>query len=460
MLKRNDNKLQAADIEKTRPHLSDVHLFETGNGGFLFDVNRGTVLEIEASVAGAMRTAIKFGDTERAKTMALMSGVELPLKHKLSIPASIPVKAFSLAIAQKCNLGCTYCYAEQGTFGGSSNKMEQDVAFASVDALLKDKGPNENITLAFMGGEPLLNRDVLYSVTNYAANAAKKNNVGISFSLTTNATLIRDEDVSLFQKYNFTVTISIDGLGEVNNALRPFISGKGSFDLVKKKVRLLLETPDRSFALLARVSITPKNLNLPEIMEGLLEMGFDAVKFSPVLKSPTGKEQMQTGDFDTLLDQMIACGEKFQQGLNQGVLYPMENILSTLKRIHQYERNEYPCGAGGGYMGVSAEGELYACHRFVNDTNGHLGNLSEGVDIEKQGRWLKSRHLSVQDPCNKCWARYMCSGSCHHEVIHGGRPACDYIRGWLHYCLELYTDLMHSQPDMLRKILEFNVTKN
>ena len=28
-----------------------------------------------------------------------------------------------------------------------------------------------------------------------------------------------------------------------------------------------------------------------------------------------------------------------------------------------------------------------------------------------------------------------------HEVIHRGRPACDYIRGWLHYCLEAYLRL-------------------
>ena len=28
------------------------------------------------------------------------------------------IHALSLAVAQKCNLGCTYCYAQQGEFGG------------------------------------------------------------------------------------------------------------------------------------------------------------------------------------------------------------------------------------------------------------------------------------------------------------------------------------------------------
>jgi hypothetical protein len=38
-------------------------------------------------------------------------------------------------------------------------------------------------------------------------------------------------------------------------------------------------------------------------------------------------------------------------------------------------------------------------------------------------------------------ARYLCGGGCHHEVIARGRPACDYIRGWLHYCLQAYVRL-------------------
>jgi uncharacterized protein len=41
----------------------------------------------------------------------------------------------------------------------------------------------------------------------------------------------------------------------------------------------------------------------------------------------------------------------------------------------------------------------------------------------------------------------MCGGGCHYEVIHRGRPACDYIRGWLHYCLQAYVRLSEKRPD-------------
>jgi uncharacterized protein len=56
-----------------------------------------------------------------------------------------------------------------------------------------------------------------------------------------------------------------------------------------------------------------------------------------------------------------------------------------------------------------------------------------------------------QEPCRSCWARYLCGGGCHYEVIHRGRPACDYIRGWLDYALGAYVRLSAQRPDLLAR---------
>jgi uncharacterized protein len=122
-------------------------------------------------------------------------------------------------------------------------------------------------------------------------------------------------------------------------------------------------------------------------------------------------------------------------------------MANALREIHKGTHRPYPCGAGAGYLGVSAEGGLYACHRFVEDETGAMGKVSDGVDREKQKRWLSERHVHFQEPCRNCWARYLCGGGCHHEVIKRGRPACNYIRGWLHYCLQAYIRLLEYRPD-------------
>jgi uncharacterized protein len=437
----------------TRPRSAQLHLFHNGTENFMLHVETGKIQPLSDTHANNLEEVLHLGDPARAGLMAMALGLGTAPQDSARPPESVPVNALSLAIAQKCNLGCTYCYAQQGSFGGNAASMSLDVARASVDRLFEGAKPGEKVTLAFMGGEPLINRKTLHATTRHAAREAAARGVGVGFTMTTNATLLLPEDIDLFQKYRFTITVSIDGLRATHDRLRPFVSGKGSFDRVQENVSQLLAIPDRSFQVLARVTVTPENLDLPEIMTGLLEMGFDGIMFSPMLSAPGGREEMQTADLDTLLDQLIQCGAHFLEELERGRILPFTNVTKTLQRIHGCSRDHYPCGAGGGYMAVSAEGGLYACHRFVNDEQGRMGTVSQGVDPGKQARWLNDRHLGSQFPCVSCWARHLCSGSCHYEVIKRGRPACDYIRGWLHYCLTLYTYLVRSHPAALEKIL-------
>jgi uncharacterized protein len=437
----------------TRPRSAQLHLFRNDAEGFVLDVETGKVHPLSDPQASNLEEVLRLGDPARAGLMAMALGVGTPRSEFPAPPESVPVKALSLAVAQKCNLGCTYCYAQQGSFGGNAASMSAEVASASVDRLFEKAEPGEKFTLAFMGGEPLTNRKTLHAATRHAVREAAARGAGIGFTMTTNATLLLPEDIELFQDYRFTITVSIDGLQATHDRLRPFASGKGSFDRVQENVRRLLSTPGRSFQVLARVTVTPENLDLPEIMTGLLEMGFDGIMFSPMLSAPSGKEEMQAADLDKLLDQLIQCGERFLQELRQDRILPFTNVIKTLQRIHRHTRDQYPCGAGGGYMAVSAEGDLYACHRFVNDEEGRMGSVRQGVDPAKQTRWLHDRHLANQSACITCWARHLCSGSCHYEVIKRGRPACDYIRGWLHYCLTLYTRLVRNHPEALEKIL-------
>lgn len=130
-----------------------------------------------------------------------------------------------------------------------------------------------------------------------------------------------------------------------------------------------------------------------------------------------------------------------------GERYPFLNMVNAMQEIHRGTHRPYPCGAGAGYFGVSADGDLAACHRFVEDSDGMMGTLASGVDRVQQARWLNERHVHRQEPCRSCWARYLCGGGCHHEVIKRGRFACDYIRGWLHYCLQAYVRLLEKRPD-------------
>ena len=357
-----------------------------------------------------------------------------------------PLHAVSLAIAQKCNLGCTYCYAQGGNFGSAGRNMPEAVALETVTKLIEGVAPGERVNIAFLGGEPLVNRAVLRATTEHAVAFARARGVKVGFSITTNGTLVTEDDGAFFERHGFAVTISLDGVGDVHDRQRAYKGGRGSYDRIMANVAPLLAR-QRAMQVSARITVTPRNLRLPETLDHFVALGFHSVGFSPMLSAPSGRDEMDAGHLGSMLEQMLECGHVFERHVRDGRRYPFLNMVTALREIHKGTHRPYPCGAGAGYVGVSADGGYFACHRFVEDDAGALGNVRDGLDRSARRTWLAARHVHRQSPCSECWARYLCGGGCHHEVIHRGRPACDYIRGWLTYCLGAYVRLLDARPD-------------
>lgn len=424
-----------------------AHVFDVDGAPHLFLPNGSRVYGLGDDHASRVRSALGNTDTTRLDRLLVEFGLDAPPYIEATAPTSFPTRALSLAVAQKCNLGCTYCYAQGGEFGGPARSMDLEIALASVERLFHEARAGERVNLAFLGGEPLASRDIIFAATRHALLLSQTTGADVGFSITTNGTLLTPEDGAFFEKHGFSVTVSLDGLGEVHDRQRSTKAGRGTFERIVARVAPLLAMQQR-MQVSARVTVTPANLRLRETLDGLIDLGFHSVGFSPMLASPTGRGEMAADDMMEMLRQMIDCGRAFEKAIAGGRPYPFANMATALGEIHRGTHRPYPCGAGGPYLGVSAEGGLFACHRFVNDENGRLGALDSGVDGDRQRDWLVERHVDAQSPCSNCWARYLCGGGCHHEVIARGRPACDYIRGWLHYCLQAYTRLWNVHPDL------------
>ncbi|MBI4622628.1 MAG: SPASM domain-containing protein [Verrucomicrobia bacterium] len=424
-------------MANSAPRSPQAHLIETARGGHVFVADGSRLFDADDDLFGEIDAAMGEGAVGAVLDRAGLGGAPRIDDTPLSNP---PLHALSLAIAQKCNLGCTYCYAQQGEFGGAAKNMTQETANQAVELLVSGAEPGARLNLAFLGGEPLVNRSALQAVTRHAAELAQRRGVTMTFSITTNGTLLTEADAVFFENFGFAVTVSLDGPAEAHDALRPYKSGKGSFDRVMNNVRPLLAR-QRRMQVAARVTVTPKNLMLRRTLDQFLAEGFHSVGFSPLLRAPTGHGEMQSADLELMLGEMIDCGGEFERRSRAGERYAFANMVNAMREIERGTHRPYPCGAGAGYLGVSADGDLAACHRFVGDEDGAMGNLVDGVDRQRRADWLAERHVHRQEPCRDCWARYLCGGGCHHEVIRRGRPACDYIRGWLHYCLEAYLRL-------------------
>jgi uncharacterized protein len=434
-----------AGILETRPQSPGFHLFESA-GPHLLIPDGSRIYRISKKMHRELKHLIDEKENIRIDQWLLnhqLHSLEMVDDNPVVSP---PLTAISLAIAQKCNLGCSYCYAHQGDFGKSPRNMSLETAIRAVDLLFENNSGAPVMNIAFLGGEPLANRPALQEVTRYANQKALHSGRSVQFSITTNGTLLNPADANFFEQYGFAVTVSLDGIGRVHDRLRPFRNGHGSYDRIIANLKPILAM-QHHMQVSARVTVTPSNLEIKQTLDELIGLGFHSVGFSPMLSSPAGREEMDADAMAIMLDEMINCGLAFEKYLSEGRRYPFSNIITALKEIHRGTHRPYPCGAGAGYLGVSASGELAACHRFVEDENGYFGNLETGIDPGRQRSWLTERHVHRQEPCKSCWARYLCGGGCHHEVINRGRPACDFIRGWLHYALQAYVRIFENCPE-------------
>jgi uncharacterized protein len=428
------------------PGVPDFHLVASESSRLLFVTDGSRIFDVPSDLFAELEGIVHAGDGAAAR--AMLTGLELSDAAPFVQPPPIgpPLKSLSLAVAQACNLGCTYCYAQGGDFGGIATTMPIDVARQSIDLLFRESidGP---VTLVFLGGEPLANRPVLRAATEYAHALSVESGRPCGFSITTNATLVTGEDADFFARHRFAVTVSIDGTSEVHNLQRPFRDGRPSYDRVMSAVALLRARPELSLG--ARVTVTPNRFPLADALDELVQHGFQSVGFSPTLRSPTGRGEMNTVDLAAFLDQMIDCAVDFERAIVAGRDHAFANARNALLELHRGAHRPYPCGAGSTYMGVSASGNLHACHRFVGDDEARFGSVTEGLDRPRQQQWIELRHVDSQEPCDECWARYLCGGGCHHEVIGRGRHACDYVRGWLHHCLGMYARIGKARPEFL-----------
>ncbi|SMX50666.1 radical SAM/SPASM domain-containing protein [Maliponia aquimaris] len=414
-------------------------------GDVLLMAETAAIFGLSANDAAQMRRALRAGDAAARVELARI-GLEAPAQAPPPRVDVHPVRALALTVSQTCNLACGYCYAAGGNFGGADTHMGWEVASKAIDQLIAGTVPGGGAKIAFMGGEPMVARELIRRSVAHADKLGAARAVRVGYSLTTNGTLITPEDAEFFARHRFAVTVSLDGGKDVNDRLRPDRVGKGSFDRVARRIAPLLAQGDR-IQLGARVTVTPLNLDVRRVVEDIGALGFASVGVAPMISSPTGKGALSGAAFGQLLEAMIACGDAWLAALRAGRTHPFANLATVLEELHRGQPRSHGCGAARDYLAVDAAGDYSACHRFVRDPLGAMGNVDNGPDIDARASFLDARTVERQDPCQSCWARRLCGGGCHQEVLHAGRPACDFVRGWLDYGLRVYAQMRAERPE-------------
>jgi uncharacterized protein len=395
--------------------------------------------------------AIRNGQKEYAKSEPL--------------PESFPLQTIVLNVTNQCNLSCQYCYEfgedKVATPEGKPKFMAWETAKSSVDYLFAESQGRKSVHITFFGGETLMNFPLLKQVVAYARSRAEELKVNIDFSLTTNATLLSPTIIEYLAQNAIGVTVSMDGPKEMQDKFRVFSNGRGSYDIIKPKVQKLLAT-HRTRPIAARVTMTSGAMDVKKIYQHLKhELGFYEVGFAPVTTSPNRLYSINEPGMDSVLEQFSDLADEYLEFALRGEHHGFSNVSDTLSELHQGVNKSLPCGAGLGMVGVGPSGDIAPCHRFVDSDQHVLGNVTTGIDKEKQSDFLTRGNIDTKYDCHECWARPLCAGGCHHEAFvrygdtgHANLHYCDWIRGWTDKCLQVYGAIAAQNPSFLEHFSE------
>jgi len=364
----------------------------------------------------------------------------------------------TLTISQKCNLGCRYCYAQGGTFGLDEGLMSEEVVLRSVDYLMEQTDGIDHVGIIFFGGEPLINFKLLRKVVEYSQDVGRKLNKRVSYSMTTNATLLTEEIVDFIQRYRFGLKISLDGPSEVQDYFRPFQNGRGTYEITERKVKILM-AKRRSVS--ARPTLIHQNLAINKHVEFFEKLGFTRVGFGIATGRSFHKSayDLTEEDLNIVLTEDEIAAENIFQRISQGRRTIYNPFEEGVRDIHERRRIRIRCGLGRGCRTVSINGEFYPCHRFVGMEKYIIGDIYSGIDKGKVFDMLRN-YYRTKDACQKCWAKHICGGACPWYVAHEDgsfrypdRAHCNSVRASLEQSMWFYQEIKNRFPDYFKKLV-------
>jgi uncharacterized protein len=431
--------MQAVSIVPAAPQAPNHRRFRSDAGEHLLVIPHTRIFDLSHALAASLDL-----DVQAADRFAAALGETSELEADLAAVVAPAPQSLSLNVSSSCNLSCGYCYADRGAFGGTqAETMQMAVAERAVERLLAVADPTRPITIGFLGGEPLRNRNLVHAIVHFAGGRAQQRKLDVRFSITTNGTLIGDSDIELFRDHRFAVTISIDGDAVAHDAQRPLRNGAGSFAQLAKRVSPLLTGPGRAHVA-ARMTVRCGRLDLKPRLNAIWSLGFAEAGVSPLRVAADGSE-LSDDDWPIYRDALIDVARCELERAMRGEPIRLTNFAVALKQIHAGASSPYACGAGGGYFSVAADGDWYACHRAIGDERYRLGSAAT-LDENRRRLFLEARHVHAKADCRICWARYLCSGGCHQEAQARSVASCDFVRDWLDFCLASYCRLSSGRP--------------
>lgn len=337
-------------------------------------------------------------------------------------------RTVTFQVTDNCTACCHYCY--QGNKGRKT--MTKETAKKAVDLLFdmydKDEGDfiNKNtkaIILDFIGGEPLMNIEVIDYVCTYFMDKCIELNHPWLYtwraSMISNGSLYFTKDVQDFL-YKFrefvSFAISLDGPKEIHDLCRVYPDGRGNFDDAYAAFHHFCKTYYMNTN--TKVTISPENLDkLDTIIDFFVKEGLKNIHGNVVFEAEWTEEHGKIfyQKLKRMADYILSLDEKVD------ISFFIENFFKPLTE----NDNQNWCGGTGAMLAFDPDGIAYPCIRYMPSS---LGDDAPPITIGTVDGIFETEEDKETKRCLDCITRRSQStDECWNCPIASG---CAWCSGW------------------------------
>ncbi len=424
--------------EKVKPL---ILLYKTPLGFYFYETNRNEIVSVNEQLFKYIETTMNDKETESYKvdeeivlqydnlkecgylSTNRVKEVKHPATDNLELFLDRKIDSITLQVTQSCNLRCSYCVYSEKEYKSQrnhSNKMMSfETAKKAVDFFFLHSIDTRQPNISFYGGEPFLNLELIKQMVVYAKKIFEGRKV--TFTTTTNATLLTDELMDYLAENNFNLMISLDGPKVIHDQNRTFASnGKGTYDTVVKNIERLWERhPEYAKTVSTSMVINPLNsydvinslfdnkyIRKMRCSHSIVEKDNEIVRYSEQYIDANIYNQ-----FMELLSnsKLIESNKVKRLAIDENEI--MSSEISKIKygMIGDVAAPGGPCNPGKMRLFIDYKGEFFPCER-VNETSEcmNLGSLEAGFNINNMKALLNIGKLT-EDECINCWSFPQCT---------------------------------------------------
>lgn len=306
-------------------------------------------------------------------------------------------KTVTFIVTHQCNLRCSYCYQHNK----GEQRMTLETAKRCVDLLFaEDVGgatgyisPRESdgIILDFIGGEPLLEIDLISETVDYfrkrAVELGHRWATRYMVSMSSNGMLYQDERVRRFLERNrgrVSIGITLDGDRETHDSCRRDCDGCGSWE----RAAAAFESVKREFGHDGtKFTVAPANVHRVFVACKDMIERFDLRQLHCNCVYEEGWTEELAGEFyrqlKALADWMIETGRYERTDLSI--------FDDTAGRSIPETESQNWCGGTGKMMAFDVDGTVLPCQRYSQlSTPGRpllrIGDVEHGIGVLAEDR--------------------------------------------------------------------------